>query len=53
VHDGLQDGGERGHPDAGTDQDGVLSSEYLDFNLISRISFYFSITINTTFSARH
>jgi hypothetical protein len=30
VHDGLQDGGKRGHPDPGTDQDGVLSSEYLD-----------------------
>ena len=27
VHDGLQDGGERRHPDPGADQDGVLSPE--------------------------
>lgn len=29
VHDGLEDGGEWRHANAGGDQDGVLSSEYM------------------------
>ena len=29
VHDGLQDGGERGDADAGADEDGVLRPDYV------------------------